>query len=458
MNDIDTNQKLESGLKTRHVAMISLGGVIGAGLFAASGTMIYSAGPAILISYTFSILLLIFVMRMLGEMAVAQPDTGSFATYASKALGRPAGFTVGWLYWWYWALTVGIQATAGGKIAATIFGYQPWIWSFILMIIFTGINLLSSREFAEAEFWLALTKVTAILIFIGLGILAICGVLPHSQVSGISHLTADGGFIPNGFKAVIIATITTSYTFMGSEIVTIAAAETKYPERNISKAITAILRRNTLFFIGSLFVMVSLVSWREFGEEKNKERAFQLTLEKINIPHAAAIMDVIMLIAIASCLNSSLYASSRMLYALSYSGYAGKKISKISSKGTPYLALLLSTLGGIGAVLGGYLLPDKIFKFLLSVAGCIALFIYLFIAVSQIILRKRAIRNKQPLKYKFWLFPYLSYLSIIFILFVIGFMLTEPAERNVALVAICSLIIILGLSIIWNKTANKSKP
>ncbi|HEY1973927.1 MAG TPA: amino acid permease, partial [Pseudonocardia sp.] len=195
---------LSAGLKNRHVTMISIAGVIGAGLFVGSANAIATAGPGVLLSYAFAGLLVVLVMRMLGEMAAATPDSGSFSTYADRAIGRWAGFSVGWLYWWFWVLVIPVEATAAARILnAWVPDVPQWGWALIITALLTVTNLFSVANYGEFEFWFALLKVIAIVAFIAIGALAVCGLLPASGVSGVSHLVDAGGFLPTGLGAVV---------------------------------------------------------------------------------------------------------------------------------------------------------------------------------------------------------------------------------------------------------------
>ncbi|SQD02240.1 gamma-aminobutyrate transporter [Escherichia coli] len=224
--------ELGGGLKSRHVTMLSIAGVIGASLFVGSSVAIAEAGPAVLLAYLFAGLLVVMIMRMLAEMAVATPDTGSFSTYADKAIGRWAGYTIGWLYWWFWVLVIPLEANIAAMILHSwVPGIPIWLFSLVITLALTGSNLLSVKNYGEFEFWLALCKVIAILAFIFLGAVAISGFYPYAEVSGISRLWDSGGFMPNGFGAVLSAMLITMFSFMGAEIVTIAAAESDTPEK-----------------------------------------------------------------------------------------------------------------------------------------------------------------------------------------------------------------------------------
>ena len=236
MGQLSQSQDLGAGLKSRHVTMLSIAGVIGASLFVGSSVAIAEAGPAVLLAYLFAGLLVVMIMRMLAEMAVATPDTGSFSTYADKAIGRWAGYTIGWLYWWFWVLVIPLEANIAAIILHSwVPGVPVWLFSLVITLALTGSNLLSVKNYGEFEFWLALCKVIAILAFIVLGAVAITGFYPYAEVSGISRLWDHGGFMPNGFGAVLSAMLITMFSFMGAEIVTIAAAESDTPDnRSIS--------------------------------------------------------------------------------------------------------------------------------------------------------------------------------------------------------------------------------
>ncbi|HEX8970328.1 amino acid permease [Oryzihumus sp.] len=419
---------LDAGLKPRHITMISIAGVIGAGLFVGSSTAIAAAGPAVLVAYALAGTLVVLVMRMLGEMATAQPDTGSFSTYADRALGRWAGFSIGWLYWWFWVLVIPIEATAGAKI---LNGWIPSVSTWVFALLITGLlmvtNLFSVKNYGEFEFWFALVKVVAIVAFIVLGVLAIAGVLPGSHASGVSHLFSNGGFMPNGFGAVLAAMLTTMFTFMGTEIVTIAAAESPNPEAGIRKAVNSVISRISLFYLGSILVVVSLVAWNAKGLAD--KGSYQFALEQMGITWAAPVMDVVILTAVASCLNSALYTASRMAFSLSQRGDAPRGWSTTTSRGVPAKAIIASSVVGFLGVAGNYLLPEKIFGYLLASSGAIALFVYLVIACSQLVMRRRLDAEGHRPAVRMWLFPTLTWATIVFIVGVLVLMVIRPEHR-----------------------------
>ncbi|MCV7073387.1 amino acid permease [Mycolicibacterium rufum] len=422
--------------------MISIAGIIGAGLFVGSANAIAEAGPAVLISYMLAGTLVVLVMRMLGEMATANPDTGSFSVYADRALGGWAGFSIGWLYWWFWVLVIPVEATAAANILTDLVGGAQWIWALAVTLLLTITNLASVGNYGEFEFWFALIKVVAIIAFIGVGVAAIAGVLPDSQVSGIHHLWEPDGFMPNGFGAVIAGMLITMFSFMGTEIVTIAAAESPDPQHGISKAVRTVIWRISLFYIGSIFVIVALMPYDSLSNG-----SYQSTLQAIGIPGSKIIMDIVILTAVASCLNSALYTASRMLFSLSERHDAPRAVRKIARNGAPWVAVLASTAVGFLAVIGNYLLPEKIFGYLLATSGAVALFVYLAIAASQFVLGRRMRAEGERPPVRMWLFPHLTIVVMVAIVAILILMAFDPDQQQAIGLSVVSAVVIVGLGV-----------
>ncbi|WP_017901598.1 GABA permease [Pseudomonas asplenii] len=428
MSSTHNSNNLEQGLKPRHVTMLSIAGVIGAGLFVGSGHAIAEAGPAVLMAYAAAGTLVVLVMRMLAEMAVASPDTGSFSTYADRAIGHWAGFTIGWLYWWFWVLVIPLEANAAATILHAWFpNVAIWAFTLVITLLLTATNLFSVKNYGEFEFWFALIKVVAIIGFVALGILAILGLLPTSQVSGVSHLVDTVGFMPNGLGAVLAAMLTTMFSFMGTEIVTIAAAESKDPGKQITKATNSVIWRIGLFYLVSIFIVVSLVPWND--PSLAAVGSYQTVLDRMGIPNAKLIVDLVVLVAVTSCLNSALYTASRMLFSLGRRGDAPAMSKRTNASGTPYWAVMLSTGAAFLAVFANYVAPAAVFEFLLASSGAIALLVYLVIAVSQLRMRRQRVAKGETIDFKMWLFPGLTWAVIAFIVAVLTVMLFQDAHR-----------------------------
>ncbi|MCF6760768.1 GABA permease [Pseudomonas fragi] len=456
MSNTQSSSGLEQGLKPRHVTMLSIAGVIGAGLFVGSGHAIAQAGPAVLLAYAAAGTLVVLVMRMLAEMAVASPDTGSFSTYADRAIGHWAGFTIGWLYWWFWVLVIPLEAVAAGTILHAWFPDTAiWVFTLVITLLLTVTNLFSVKNYGEFEFWFALVKVLAIIGFIILGLLAIFGFLPTSQVSGVAHLSDTIGFMPNGMGAVLAAMLTTMFSFMGTEIVTIAAAESKDPSKQITKATNSVIWRIGLFYLVSIFIVVALVPWND--PSLAQLGSYQTVLDRMGIPNAKLIVDIVVLIAVTSCLNSALYTSSRMLYSLSKRGDAPAAAKRTNAAGTPYWAVMMSTGAAFVAVFANYVAPAAVFEFLLASSGAIALLVYLVIAVSQLRMRQKRTALGENISFKMWLFPGLTYAVIVFIVAILTVMLFQEAHRVeiMATGLLSILVVVAGLLVARRRRIEK---
>ena len=436
--------RLQPGLKQRHMTMISLGGVIGAGLFVGSGAILNAAGPAAVLTYALTGVLVVLIMRMLGEMAVARPSVGSFSDYARISLGNWAGFTIGWLYWYFWVIVVGVEAVAGaGIIAQYVPGVPLWAIALGVIVLLTATNLYSVGSFGEFEFWFASIKVVAIIVFIFLGGLYIFGLWP-SETPGFSNLYANGGFAPAGGLAVFSGITTVIFAFVGAEIVTIAAAESAEPERGVARAVNAVVYRVLLFYVLSVFLVAAIVPWNSSFTAGNVESPFAVALERMGIPGAATVMNFVILTALLSVLNSSLYTSSRMLFALTRHGDAPRFFTNTTARGVPIWAILAGTIVGYVSVLAAYFFPSQVFTFLLNSSGAVALFVYLLIAVSELRMRRRLERESpERLQLKMWLYPWLTYLSILGILAVLVSMAFTEDGRPQLLATIVSVIFFL---------------
>lgn len=404
-------QDLQKNLKTRHVTMISIGGVIGAGLFVGSGAMITSAGPGALLSYIIGGLMVVLVMRMLGEMAVLNPDSGSFATYARQALGPWAGFTIGWLYWFNWVIIVAIEATLVG---AYIHGWFPsipvWVGSLTLTLLMTITNIYSVKSYGEFEYWLAFIKVVAIVAFLCVGTVMVFGGLPWVESPGFSNIIGHGGFFPNGYIPVLLNVVFITFSLVGSEVAAIAAGESDNPEKNVVKAINSVVWRILVFFIGSVAVLVTILPWTASELLKTP---YASVFDMAGLPAAGEIMNIVVFISLLSVLNSGLYTSSRMLYSLAHKGEGHRVFLRVNRKGVPVWAVLTSTCFAYICAMFKFISPDKLFVFLASSAGGVTMIVYIFIAISHIRLRRKSEReNPGELKIKMWLFPYLTYATI----------------------------------------------
>ena len=430
---------LTKALNQRQLRMIAIGGVIGAGLFVGSGVVISDTGPGSFLTYALAGVLIIMVMRMLAEMAVANPSTGSFADYSRNALGNWAGFSVGWLYWYFWVIVVGFEAIAGAKIVQYWIHIPLWLSALIFMVLMTTTNLFSVKSYGEFEFWFAGIKVAAILVFIGLGALFVLGLWPNKSLD-FSNLWSHGGFMPMGFGAITVGIVTVIFSMVGAEIVTIAAAESSDPERAVAKAANSVILRILIFYVGAVFLLVTILPWNDKGLAGSP---FVAAFTKMGIPYADHVMNAVVLTAVLSCLNSGMYTASRMLFVLAARREAPAQLVRVTRRGVPATAILTSSIVGFLCVIAAAFWPDTIFAFLLNSSGAIILFVYLLIAISQIVLRYRTDDSK--LRVKMWLFPVLSILTAVGILAILVQMFLDPALRWQLVLSLLSWAVVLVL-------------
>jgi GABA permease len=427
------------------MTMIAIGGIIGAGLFVGTGPILNQAGPATVLTYLLTGTILILIMRMLGEMAVARPSVGSFSDYSRMALGNWAGFSVGWLYWYFWAIVVGFEATvAAGILGQYIPGIAPWLISLILILLLTATNLYSVGSYGEFEFWFAGIKVAAIIIFIVLAALFIIGVLQGGGI-GLSNLYDEGGFFPNGGLVMFSGVVTVIFAFVGAEIVTIAAAESNEPERGVARATNQVIYRILLFYVVSVFFLATVVPWdTPFSGDDVLKSPFTIAFQKMGIPYAPDLMNFVVLTAVLSVLNSSLYTTSRMLFALTRHNDAPQFLLNTTRRGVPMWAILAGTSFGYVSVLLYYFFPEQVFTWLINASGAIALFAYLLIAISELVMRRRLEREApERLQLRMWFYPWLTYLSIAAMAAVLVAMAVIPDQRPLLIASVISAVVIL---------------
>ena len=441
--------ELKCGLKQRHMTMIALGGVIGAGLFVGSGVVIRQTGPAAVLSFLITGGLVVLVMRMLGEMACAMPAVGSFYEYARLAFGgkrgpgKLAGFVTGWMYWYFWVIVVAVEAVAGAKLVQFWLPDAPaWAISLVLLVMLTATNLISVGSYGEFEFWFASIKVAAIIVFLFLGGLYVLGLWPASMhtTAVLPTLLSHGGLMPKGIGPVLSGAVAATGFYFGAEIVTIAAAEAHEPAKAVAKATNSVITRVLVFYVGSVLLVVALVPWNS----AQMATPYVSALDAMGIPAAAHVMNAIVLTAVLSALNSGLYAASRMIFALTRHGDAPLALAKVNRRGVPVRAILIGTVFGYASVVMSYVSPDTVFAFLVNSYGTVAIFVYVLIALSQLKLRARLDRESPGmLRVRMWCYPYLTWVAIIGMVGILVAMAFIPEQRKPLWLGVVSLCVLL---------------
>ena len=434
-----TTTALGQGLKVRHLTMMGLGSAIGAGLFLGTGVGIATAGPAVLLSYIIAGAVVVFVMRMLGEMGAAIPASGSFSHYARLGIGEWAGFVMGWLYWFMLIMVLGAEITGASAIVNEWLPSIPqWMIALVFVVFFAIVNLAKVSNFGEFEFWFAAIKVTVIIGFLIIGVLLVFGLLPDTDPVGTSNLFGQGGFMPNGFSGVAAGLLVVAFAFGGIEIVTIAAAESENPERSIALAVCSVVWRISVFYIGAISIMVLVLPWNDPDLETSP---FVSVLNLANIPGVAGFMELVVVVALLSAFNANIYGTSRMAFSLSRRGDGPAFMAKLSSTGVPTNAVLLSVFFGFVSVMLNWLLPDDLLGILLNAVGAALLVIWIFIVISHLRLRKQ-LEAEGKLTIRMWLFPYLSYATLAMLgAFVVLMLFDEDARDQLISTAVLFAVI-----------------
>lgn len=434
---------LGRGLKTRHITMMGLGSAIGAGLFLGSGEGIAKAGPAVLLSYLFAGLIVVFVMRMLGEMGAAMPSSGSFAEYARVGIGQWAGFSMGWLYWGMLVMVLGAEITGAADIVHSwLPGVSKWVIALVFVVFFAVVNLSKVSNFGEFEFWFAALKVGVIIAFLVLGTLLVFGLLPGTDPVGFTHFLGDGGFMPNGWSGVASGLLVVAFAFGGIELVAIAAAESEQPERSIGIAVRNVVWRIGLFYLGSIAIMVLVLPWTDGALASSP---FVAVLDVAKIPLASGFMELVVVVALLSSFNAQIYGTARMAYSLARNGEAPRVLATVAGNGAPRAAVLLSVFFSFVTVVLNWLLPDTLLEILFNAVGAVLLVMWAMITVSQLRLRKRFERDG-TLRLRMWLHPYLSWLTLAGLVALVVLMLTDSTARNQLIATAVFFVLLVALA------------
>ncbi|WML44699.1 amino acid permease [Neobacillus sp. PS3-40] len=419
---IHEKESLDRGLSNRHIQLIALGGAIGVGLFYGSSATIQLAGPAIIVSYLIGGIIIFAIMRALGEMAVAEPVSGSFSSYANRYIGSFAGYLTGWTYWFMWVVVGMAEITVVGVYVNYWFPSVPqWLSALVVLLLITGVNLVNVKAFGEFEFWFALIKVVAIIGMIVAGIrIILFGIGNGGTPMGLGNLFEHGGFMPNGVKGILFSLVMVMFSFGGVELIGITAGEASNPKKVIPPAINNVIWRILIFYVGALGIMMTLYPWNEVG---TKGSPFVLIFDKIGIAGAADIINFVVLTAALSAFNSGLFSTGRMLYNLALQDNGPKYFGKLNKSKIPSRGILFSSSMLMIAVVLNYIVPEKVFLYISAVATVAVVTSWTIILVTQIMFRKAKSKEEiAQLEFKMPLFPYLSYISLAFLVMVIVLM------------------------------------
>lgn len=436
--------KLERGLSARHVEMIALGGTIGTGLFLGAGRSISTAGPAILLVYIITGLFMFWMMRALGELLLTDPDKPTFVAFIEKYLGKRTGFVIGWTYWLGWITIAMAEVTAIGAYMKYWFPDVPgWIWAIIFLSVLFSINIFAVGAFGETEFWFSMIKIIAILAMIATGAIMIATHAETSAgVTSLSNLWTHGFFANNG-SGILSAFQMVFFAFLGIEFVGMTAAESKDPDYVIPKAINSIIIRILIFYIGSLIAIMSIQPWTNYNAN---ESPFVQVFAGIGITAAAGIINFVVLTAAASALNSAIFTTGRMLFALTSQGESKSRFGRLNKRALPMNALVASTLLiGLAAVIN-YLFPSEAFEVITSVASAAFIGIYATLVFAHVKYRRTDDFKNGEKKFLMPLAPFSDYLTLGFMGMVFLVLLFTPATQVTTILAIIWFVVMAVLS------------
>lgn len=436
------NKGLKRGLEARHIEMIALGGTIGVGLFMGSASTIQWTGPSVMLAYAIAGLFIFFIMRSMGEMLYLEPTTGSFATFAQKYIHPLAGYMTAWSYWFQWVIVGMAEITAVGMYMNYWFPNLPhWIPGLIAMIILGLGNMASVKYYGEFEFWFALIKIVTIVIMIIVGLgLIFFGIGNNGHAIGLSNLWVHG-FFTGGWKGFFFALSLVVAAYQGVELIGITAGEAKDPTKTLTKAIKNVIWRILIFYIGAIFITVTVYPWDQLGTLGSP---FVSTFAKVGITAAAGIINFVVITAALSGANSGIYSTGRMLYTLAMNGQAPKLFAKVSKTGVPLYCILATFVGlGIGVILN-YFAPPELFLYVYSSSVLPGMIPWFVLVISELRFRKVHANEMDSHPFKMPFAPYSNYATIVFLLLVLIGMWMNPSTRISLMVGVVFLAIVVA--------------
>lgn len=435
-------------LKSRHLTMMGLGSAVGAGLFLGVGLGIQISGTSVLISYAVAGILIALIMWMLGEIAAARPSLGSFSTYAGQAFGHWARFTMGWIYWFMLIMVMGAEITGAAAIIGNWFDIAPWIPALIAVAFFAVVNFAAVRGFGEFEFWFAIIKVAVIIAFLVVGILMALGILPGMDLSRAGTNFTDN-FLPNGMPGFAAGLLAVAFAFGGIELVTIAAAESEDPARNVATAVRAIIVRIMIFYIGSIVVITMALPFSQIQDaDAAADSPFTLVLEAAKIPFAAGFMEAIIALALLSAFNAQIYATSRLVFDMAKDHCAPKFFLKTNHSGSPINAVILSMIFAFASVGLQFWNPPGLLAFLFNAVGGCLLVVWAFIVASFLKLHPQLKENGELTDIRVPGYPWLPWATAAALAALTIFMLFDPSARNQVIAVIILFAALVALSFV----------
>ena len=428
-------EQLTRSLQGRHIRFIAIGGTIGVGLFLGSARAIHKAGPGLVLGYALGGIIIFFIMRALGELLVYRPVAGSFASYADEFVGPFAGFVTGWSYWFMWVVTAMAELSAVGIYFHYWFPDLPqWIPALGALLVLYGTNLLAARLFGELEFWFSLIKVVTIIGLIALGLCVIffrMGAV--GSTASFANLCSHGGFLPFGVVGVLLTLQSVMFAYSGVEVIGVTAGEAESPAEVLPRATNSVVLRILLFYIGALVVIMSVVPWNQLSPAISP---FVFVFDKIGVPGAAAVINLVVITAACSSCNSGLFCSSRMLYTLALRAQAPKLFGALNQGHVPAAGVHVSAAVMLIGVLLNFIVPEEVFVWVTSIALIGTLWTWGIIMFAHKNYRRAVLRGQaQAVSYRMPGAPIANWLIVVALALVMAMLWLDPATRVALYVA-----------------------
>lgn len=441
----------ESGYRksmgNRQIQMIAIGGSIGTGLFLGTGGRLELAGPALALVYLVCGIFSFFILRALGELVLHRPSSGSFVSYAREFLGEKASYVAGWMYFLNWAMTGIVDITAVALYMhywGTFADVPQWLFALCALGVVATMNMIGVKWFAEMEFWFALIKVVAIVLFLLVGVVFLgTGTPVAGHTTGLLLITENGGMFPHGLLPALVLVQGVIFAFAGIELIGTAAGECKDPAKMMPKAINSIIWRIGVFYVGSVVLLVLLLPWNAYQAGQSP---FVTFFSKLGVPYIGTIMNIVVLTAALSSLNSGLYSTGRILRSLAMGGSAPKFMANMSSQQVPYAGILVTCGIYVLGVVLNYLVPSRVFEIVLNVASLGIIASWAFIIVCQMRLRKAVREGRaKPVSFQMPGAPVTSWLTLAFLLTVVIMMAFDYPNGTWTIATIPVLAVLLTL-------------
>lgn len=435
------------GLSNRQIQMIAIGGAIGTGLFLGAGARLQMAGPALALVYLACGIIAFLILRALGELVMHRPTSGSFVSYAREFLGERASYVAGWLYFLNWAMTgiVDITAVALYMHYWPVFGPVPqWVFALIALVVVTGTNLVGVKWFGEMEFWFALLKVGALTLFLIFGLVVLgTGMKVGDHHAGLAMISHTGGFFPHGLLPAIVMTQGVIFAYAGVEILGVAAGETQDARRVLPRAINSVIWRIAIFYVGSVVLLVLLLPWNAY---RAAQSPFVTFFHTFGIEGTGSVMNVIVITAALSSLNSGLYSTGRVLRSLAVGGSAPPALARMNAQAVPYFGIMVTVCVYLVGVVLNCLVPSQVFELVLNVASLGVLSTWAFIILCQMKLHRLVRRGVVPaVSFRMPWAPVTSWIALLFLAAVLVLMAFDWPDGTVTVCAIPVLAVILTI-------------